>query len=106
MSMFKSDAESFIQKYCEHVLVPAVRAAKPESWSVEFDSMTGTIEIYVGSLIILATPFYEGCAGLPIEIRDDKDEEIVTALHDLSLSGNPRDDAEKYLSIVKDVLKI
>lgn len=103
--MFKSDSSAFMQNYCAKVLVPAVKKIKPAYMSVEFDGMTGTVEFNQGSLTILATPFYEGCEGLPIEIRDAKGEEILTVLRDISLSGNPEDDAEKYLNTVLETLK-
>jgi len=95
-----------IQNYIRGPLLQAINANLPETISeVDYNGMTGCIEFSLPKGFIgWATPYFEDCAGLPISIHknieDNADSCIFEHLYNYELTMIAEDDAKKWIEIV------
>jgi hypothetical protein len=111
MKTYRATADFIFESYLQS-LIPIINELTTMSdeavvralGKVELDRMSGVWEIEWLGFLILATPYWEGEAGLGVSIMDDGEPvnlNFTDKAMEYEITGDRERDAKKYLSILK-----
>lgn len=100
-------SDQYADKF-QSYLIKKYKGKNFNGWSLTMDNMSGTF--YWSSPksknVIMATPFWDGNDGLPIDvINDDTGDEIFSLKLPLKATGDMSKDEMSYLKIIKSVFQ-
>lgn len=68
------------------------------------DPMVGSLYVLIGEIVIYATPFWEDCDGLAIEVYNDFGEVLDSKDIDFNVTGDIEKDATLYVELLENYI--
>ena len=90
-------------------LAVALDKKKIGQWTLDLDNMSGVLYLInrkYSDVSVVATPYWEGMKGIPLEIRNKDDNLIISKILPFKLSMNTMVDIKSYIGIMKRNINI
>lgn len=95
-----------LYEYMDSIIEPVWQNLKIGKWTMDRDQMSGGMgwEHPDTEIMIYATPFWEGAKGIPFDGSDASGNYKSYSVVPMTITGDPKKDLAKYMTICKNVL--